>query len=181
MLQHGPKLAQLGSNLGPKTSPKGAPRPLPRATFDGKLKTLILTTVWHFFYIFGVPGGLWETRFRLKIDVPKQHLFQECLETLFYHKNTEKSKKCRKWVPKGGAQGGPRMWFSEILGFLGPPGGHHGSQTSPQGTPDPSEPSFLMILGLILGRFFYDFGLLFVSMFCRIVLAFSLHFWHALR
>ena len=41
----------------------------------------------------------------------------------FYHKNTEKSKKCRKLVPKGGAQGGPRMWFSEILGFLGPPGG----------------------------------------------------------
>ena len=63
----------------------------------------------------------------------------------FYHKNTEKSKKCRKLIPKGGAQGGPRMWFSEILGFLGPPGGHHGSQTSPQGSPDPSGPSFLVI------------------------------------
>ena len=96
-------------------------------------------------------------------------------------KTPKNRKKYRKWSPTGGSQGGPRMWFSDMEAPLGAPGGHNGSQTSPQGTPDPSEPSFLMIFGLILGRFFYDFGLLFVSMFCRIVLAFSLHFWHALR
>ena len=123
MLQHGPKLAQLGSNLGPKTSPKGAPRPLPRATFDGKPKTLILTTVLHFFYIFGVPGGLWETRFRLKIDVPKQHLFQECLETFFLPHKHRKIKK----VPKIGSQRGGPGWPSNVVfgdfGVLGPPWG----------------------------------------------------------
>ena len=80
---------------------------------------------------------------------------------IFYHKNTEKSKKCRKLVPKRGAQGGPRMWFSEILGFLGPPGGHHGSQTSPQDTSDTSKPAFRMLVALfliVLGFILHRFG-----------------------
>ena len=64
-------------------------------------------------------------------------------------KTPKNRKKYRKLHPKGGSQGGPRMWFSEILGFLGPPGGHHGSQTSPQGAPDPSGPSFLIIFDML--------------------------------
>ena len=69
-------------------------------------------------------------------------------------KSPKNHKKYRKWSPKGGSPGGPRMWFSDILGLLGAPGGQHGSQTLPQGTPDPSETSFLMILG----PFWADFG-----------------------
>ena len=69
-------------------------------------------------------------------------------------KNTEESQKVPKMVTQRGGPRGPRMWFSDMLGLLGAPGGQHGSQTSPQGTPDPSEPSFLMILG----PFGVDFG-----------------------
>ena len=54
-------------------------------------------------------------------------------------KTPKNRKKCRKWCPKGGSQGEPRMWFLDILGLLGSPGIHHGSQTSPKGPPDPSK------------------------------------------
>ena len=68
-------------------------------------------------------------------------------------KTPKNQKKYRKWPPKGGSQGGPRTWFSHILGLLGSPGGHHGSQTSPKGPPDPSEPWFFVILGRFWGDF----------------------------
>ena len=71
--------------------------------------------------------------------------------------NSEKSKKGPKMVSKGGSQGDPRMWFWDTLGVLGPPGRHHGSQTSPQGPPDPSKHRFLMVLGPILYQSCYDF------------------------
>ena len=60
------------------------------------------------------------------------------------------------------------MWFSEIFGFLGPPGGHHGSQTSPQGPPDPSGPSFL--------EFFDDFLVDFLKIFGTCLVDFSQDF-----
>ena len=73
-------------------------------------------------------------------------------------KTPKNQKKCRKWSPKGESQGVPRMWFSDMLGLLGPPGGQNGSQTSPQGPPEPSGPSFLWILGQFLVDFLRIFG-----------------------
>ena len=71
---------QLGPNLGVKIVPKRTPRPITRATLDGNLKTLILLTVLQFCYIFGVPGELWDTTFRLKLGVWTQHVIQVGLE-----------------------------------------------------------------------------------------------------
>ena len=81
-------------------------------------------------------------------------LFKIFFCLVYMKKNNEKSQKVPKMVTQRGVPGGPRMWFLDILGLLGAPGGLHGSQTLPQGTPDPSEPSFLMILG----PFGVDFG-----------------------
>ena len=67
---------QLGTNLAPKIVPNSTPGPIPKATLHGKLKTSILRTVLQFCYIFGVPGELWDTRFRFKLRVWTQHVIQ---------------------------------------------------------------------------------------------------------
>ena len=71
-------------------------------------------------------------------SVPK--LLPEALQIHPQKKRVTETPKNRKKSRKLASQGGPRMWFSDILGLLGTPGGHHGSQTSPQGPPDSSEP-----------------------------------------
>ena len=98
-----------------------------------------------------------------KSSTNQRQIDQTCIKnrSTYNDKNKAKQKKknvqmARKLFPKGGSQGGPRMWFWDKLGPLGAPGGQHGSPTSTWSPPDP-KPFFLLFFESIWGRFWYGF------------------------
>ena len=144
---------QLGPNLGAKIVPKRIPRPIPRATLDGRLKTLILMTVWLFCYIFNVPGELWDTTFRLKLGVWTQHVIQvglqaSCEPPWWW--------KCQECGPNLGSNMGGTNWvfrpWNPLGSILGP-------------TYPPNGPKTLQ--EAILGPSWDDFGAILVSFWCH--------------
>ena len=171
MFQHGPNLAQLGPNLGPKTRPKGAPRPLPRATFNGKPKTSFFATLPWFCLIFGVQEGPWETKFRWKNDVSKQHVFQECCETRF---SPTCSNISPTWAPRWPQEGGPRganePLFLSLCWLLGPSWAKmapRAPQEPPRAPKTPSKPRFLKVFGALFLLIFFLFFYWVLPNFCR--------------
>ena len=121
MFQHGPNLAQLGSNLGPKTPPKSAPRPLPRATYVEKPKTLNFEYPPMVLLVFWGPRGCPGRPIFIKNAIFKQHVFQECFGTLFSPTLSNISSNCPKLGanldPKGGVR---ECWFLGLCWLLGP-------------------------------------------------------------
>ena len=132
---------QLGINLVPKIVPKSTPRPIPRATLHGRLKPLNLLTVLQFCYIFGLPGELWDTTFRLKLGVWTQHVIQVGLQASC---EPPWCWKCRKWGPNLG----PKFSFST----LEPSWLHLGAHVPPKWPQDPLRGHLGTVLLLFLLR-----------------------------
>ena len=157
---------QLSPNLGAKIVPKRSPRPIPRGTLHGRLKTLILLTVLQFCYIFGVPGDLWDTTFRLKLGVWTQHVIQVSLQVSC---EPPWCWKCRKWGPNLGPNMGVTNWLFRPLNLLG---SILGPSCPPNGPKTLQE--------AILGPSWYDFGAILVHFLCHvgaILVTFFVIFW----
>ena len=166
--------AYLGANLAltwaPKPFQKGSQEASPEQLMLKSRKPWILNTLQWFCLILGVRGGAQGHQFSLKIEVFKQHVFQECFETLF----------CQTW-PTIGPTWAPR-WLQDggrsstndgfwcYVGSWGPSGPRWPQEPTkrPQETPrDPQEPSkpwFFKVLGTYFDGFslflFIDFLLI---------------------
>ena len=137
-----PTWTQLGPKLGPKTRPKEVPRPIPRATFNGKPKAYFFATLLWFCLIFGVLEGPWETKFRWKNAVSKQHVFQECRETRF---SPTCSNISPTWAPRWPLEGANEPFFWCYVGSWSPNG--------PRWLQEPPKSPQDLLKTTILGRF----------------------------